>query len=127
MKKFLMIAIVLLVLSGALYAQSFSGGGYAGPSLEPITIADLAEAYPNDYVIVSGFLEQQRTPGRFIFADGSVDDEDYISIIARIDSVAWVNLEVDDATPVLLYGIVLKSQFGTELLVERVDFLPEEE
>jgi uncharacterized protein YdeI (BOF family) len=127
MKKFFALGIVLLALSGAVYAQSFDGGGYSGPSLETITIADLVDVYPNEYVIVYGYLEQQRTPGRFVFADGSVDEDNYVSVIARIDGPAWVNLEIDDSAPVLLYGIVLKSEYSTEILVERVGFPPEEE
>lgn len=127
MKKFFSLGLVLLALSGAVYAQSFNGGGYSGPSLETITIADLVDVSPNEYVIVIGYLEQQRTPGRFVFADGTVDDGNYVSVIARIDGPAWVNLEVDDGTAVLLYGIILKSEYGTEILVERVGLPVEEE
>jgi uncharacterized protein YdeI (BOF family) len=116
--------IAFMAFSSAVYAQGFGGGGYTGPSLEPITIADLAETTPNQYVIVSGLLEQQRVPGRFILAEG--EDEEKVSVIVRIGTYEWANLEVDGETTVWVYGIVIKSEAGLEILAERVG-LPVEE
>jgi uncharacterized protein YdeI (BOF family) len=123
----LFLGLAGLSLSSVLYAQSlhFGKGGYSGPSLEPITIADLADVAPNDFVIVSGTIIQQRVPGRYVLADG--EGEDQVSVVVRIGPYEWGNIEVDDATSVMVYGTVLKSpQSAIEILAERVG-LPEEE
>jgi uncharacterized protein YdeI (BOF family) len=117
------LGLVCLSLSSVLYAQSFAGGGYTGPSLEAITIADLADAAPNTYVMVSGTISQQRVPGRYILVDG--EGEDQVSVVVRIGSYEWANLEVDDATAVVVYGIVLKSESSTEIFAERIGLLEE--
>jgi uncharacterized protein YdeI (BOF family) len=111
-------------LSSVLYAESFAGGGYTGPSLEAITIADLQETTPNTYVMVSGTISQQRVPGRYVLVDG--EGEDQVSVVVRIGPYEWANLEVDDATVVVIYGIVLKSESSTEILAERIGLLEEE-
>jgi uncharacterized protein YdeI (BOF family) len=127
MKKGICLAAVgMLVLSSALYAQSFGGGGYAGPSIEPISIADVRDADPNTYVVVTGIITQQNAPGYYVLTDAEAE-EDADTIFVRIDSYAWANLEVDDATPVLIYGIVLKSASSVEILALRVGFPEEEE
>jgi uncharacterized protein YdeI (BOF family) len=126
MKKWTCLAAIgIVALSSALYAQNFGGGGYTGPSIEPVSITDVKEAEPNAYVIVNGIITQQLVPGYFVLTDAEAE-EDADSIFVRIDSYAWANLEVDDATPVQIYGILLKSASNVEILAERVGF-PEEE
>ena len=117
--RLLAFGIVFMAFSTMLHAEAFNGGGYLGPSLEPITIADLADAAPNQFVIVSGILVQQRMPGRFVFVDES---DDQSSVMVRIGAFEWSNLEVDGETPVLVYGIVLKSESSIEILAERIAF-----
>jgi uncharacterized protein YdeI (BOF family) len=122
MKKlvcFLVVGIALVSMS--LFAQTFDGGAYGGPVLEPITIADLPTQEANAYVIVSGVLALQRLPGgRYVLVDG--EGEEQVSVVVRADSLAWSNLEVDGETPVLVYGIVLKSDSSIEILAERIGF-----
>jgi uncharacterized protein YdeI (BOF family) len=126
MKKWICLAAIgIVAFSSALYAESFGGGGYTGPSIEPVSIADVRDAEPNAYVIVNGILTQQNVPGYFVLTDAEAE-EDADSIFVRIDSYAWANQEVDDATPVQIYGIVLKSASNVEVLAIRVGF-PEEE
>jgi uncharacterized protein YdeI (BOF family) len=117
---FIIFGFLFLTFSGALEAQGFGGGGYTGPSLEPITIADLAGASANEYVIVSGILVRQNMPGRFVLVDREIGS----AVSVRIGAYEWANLEVDGETPILVYGVVLKSAFGLEIIAERIEFFP---
>ena len=124
MKKLVCFLFVGLVcISVGLFAQNFDGGGYYGPSIEPIGVADLVDAAPNDFIIVTGTLIQQNVPGLFVLEDDYWEEgEEPAQVLVRIDSYAWSNLEVDETTPVLIYGIVLKKYMNTEVLALRVDF-----
>ena len=129
MKKLVCLLLVgFACVSTALFAEPFEGGGYTGPSIEPIPVSALVDAVPNDFIIVTGTIVQRNVPGIFVLADAAEEEgETPADVLVRIDYGAWVNLEVDDTTPVLIYGIVLKKYMNTEILALRVDFLPEEE
>ena len=133
--KMTFLVIGLLLVSAALFAQGGNGaqngpgtldfgrGGYVGNMLEPITIEDLKEAAPNAYVIVSGYLVRQRVPGIFVLAD---EAEDYtISVVVNLSDYNWANLKIDASTPVLVYGVVSKSDLSTVLMGERVEVVAE--
>jgi uncharacterized protein YdeI (BOF family) len=137
MKKHVLILVIgLLLVCAALSAQTtqgagaagenvqmdteaFAGGGYTGAVLEPIAIADLLNVKPNAYVIVSGYLVQQRVPGTFILADDSQNPT--ISVVVHFTRYGWANLEIDGATPVLVYGIVSRSDLRIEIDADRVE------
>ena len=134
MKKHIFILVIgLLLVAVALSAQTtagantnaqidaeaFAGGGYTGTVLAPITIADLQTAVPNSYVIVSGYIIQQRVPGTYVLADKPTNPT--ISVVVRFTRYGWANLEIDAATPVLVYGIVSKSDLRTEVDADRVE------
>jgi uncharacterized protein YdeI (BOF family) len=114
------LAVGIVSVSMSLFAQTFDGGAYTGAVLEPITIADLPDQPANAYVIVSGVLASQRAPGRYVLVDG--EGEEQVSVVVRADSWVWSNLDVDGETPVLVYGIVLKSDSSIEVLAERIGF-----
>ena len=126
--KALFVIIGLLLVSTIAFAQTdqegpgnldFGRGGYVGNLLMPITIEDLAAEAPNAYVIVSGYLVQQRVPGAFVLAD---DSEDYtISVVVYFNDYNWANLQIDASTPVLVYGTVSKSDLRTEIMGERIE------
>jgi uncharacterized protein YdeI (BOF family) len=99
--------------------QSFAGGGYTGTVLAPITIADLANAEPNQYVIVSGFLVQQRVPGTYILGDAA--DNPRVSVVVHLNPYNWANLSVDGKTAVLIYGTVSKANLSTEINADRIE------
>ena len=123
-KRMFFLALGMVSLSLTVYAQTFGGGGYTGPSLEPVSIADVREAEASTFVIVTGTLIQQNVPGRFVLSEG--EDDEKVSIIVHIDSYAWSNLEVDGETEVQIYGILVKTYSSTEIYAERVG-LPSEE
>ena len=124
MKKLVCLVIVgLACISVGLFAQSFDGGGYTSQSIEPITVADLANAAPNDYIVVCGTLVQQNAPGIFVLTD---DGEEPAEVLVRIDSYAWSNMKIDATIPVVIYGIVLKKYMNTEVLALRVDVAEEQ-
>jgi uncharacterized protein YdeI (BOF family) len=123
MKKILAFLIVGFVAASTMvFADNFGLGSYGGPSLEPITIGDLADSETGDFVVVSGLITLQRLPGQYVLTD---IDDDTVSIIVYIPTSAWSNVEVDDGTGVLVYGNVLKSEQSTEIFVRRVE-IPEE-
>ena len=97
----------------------FAGGGYTGPVLAPITIADLAEAEPNQFVIVEGFVVLQRVPGTYILADAAQDAT--ASVVIRLNPYFWSNLDIGADTPVLVYGIVNRSELRIEIEATRIE------
>jgi uncharacterized protein YdeI (BOF family) len=130
-KRFILLAVGILLFSAGLYAQSgqnsqdsqdagyFGGGGYSGIVLSPIGIADLLQAEPNEYVIVQGFLVQQRVPGTFVLADSASDPA--TSVVVYLNAYDWANLQIDASTPILVYGTVLKSNLSIEIVGDRVE------
>jgi uncharacterized protein YdeI (BOF family) len=99
--------------------QAFGGGGYSGTLLTPIAIADLANALPNQYVIVSGYLVQERVPGTYVLANTA--DNYTISVVVHLNAYNWANLQIDARTPVLVYGTVSKANLTTEIAADRVE------
>jgi hypothetical protein len=126
MKKLTCLVLVLAAsLSMALFAGSFDGGTYGGATIEPIGIADLADQPNGQLVIVNGTLTLQRLPGLLELSEG--EEEEKVSVEVIVPPYAWVNLEVDDGTPVVVYGTVLKSGQATKIVAERIGLPPEEE
>ena len=136
MKKFIFILVIgMLLLSGAVFAQTtqgagagnaqdteadyFAGGGYTGPVLGIVAISDLLNTVPNAFVIVEGYLIQQRVPGTFVLADAA--DNPTISVVIRLNPYFWSNLQIDAATPVLVYGIVNRSELRIEIESTRIE------
>jgi uncharacterized protein YdeI (BOF family) len=136
MKKHVFILVIgLLFICAALSAQTaqaantggniqmdseaFAGGGYTGSVLEPIAIADLLNVKPNAYVIVGGYLVQQRVPGTFVLADDPQNPT--ISVVVHFTRYGWANLEIDGTTPILVYGIVSRSDMRIEIDADRVE------
>ena len=135
-KTVLFLTIGMLLLSGSVFAQTtqgantntasnqeesdyFAGGGYVGPVLGSITIAGLRDAKPNEFVIVEGYLIQQRVPGTFILADAAKNHLD--SVVVRVNPYIWSNLQIKADTPVLIYGIVNRSELRIEIEVTRIE------
>jgi len=134
-KHVLILVIGLLLVAGALSAQttqgastagnaqadsqSFAGGGFTGPVLAPIGILDLLDQAPNAYVIVRGYIVQQRVPGTYILADKL--DNPTISVVVHFTRYGWANLDIDATTPVLVYGVVSRSDMRIEIAADRVE------
>ena len=136
MKKILfLMGIGILLFSVSVFAQSsqgantasaqstdsdnFARGGYTGPVLGIIAIGDLVNTAPNEFVIVEGYLVQQRVPGTFILADDSENPAD--SVVIRLNPYFWSNLQIDGSTPVLVYGIVNRSELRIEIEATRIE------
>jgi uncharacterized protein (TIGR00156 family) len=131
MKKFVFLLAVMLLISGGLFAQTtqgasnnqgddnFARGGYQGPVLEITAVGDLANAAQNEWVIVEGYLIQQRVPGTYILADDPRNPT--ASVVVHINPYFWSNLSVSGDTLILVYGIVNRSEFRIEIEATRVD------
>ena len=134
MKKIVFfLAIGALLFPAALFAQStqgasnaqstnpdyFAGGGYLGPVLGITSINDLAMAAPNAFVIVEGYVIQQRVPGTYILANAAQDPS--ASVVIHLNPYFWANLQVDANTPVLVYAIVNRSELRIELEATRIE------
>jgi uncharacterized protein YdeI (BOF family) len=135
MKKVVFLLVIgMLLLSGAVFAQTtqpasspnqqtrgdeFTRGGYNGPALATFTIADLLNAAPNQWVIVQGYLIQERVPGTYVLADSPTNPT--ISVIVRLDDYSWSNLTINADTRVLIYGVVNRSELRTEIEGVRVE------
>jgi uncharacterized protein YdeI (BOF family) len=137
MKKVVIFLVIgILLVSGAVFAQTtqaasnpnqqqdtqnedFARGGYSGPSLAILAIGDLADTAPNEFVIVEGYLIQQRIPGTFILADSPKDPT--ATVIVRFNSYSWSNLTITAETPVLIYGTVNRSELRIEIEGTRIE------
>ena len=137
MKKFILFLTIGLLLSGVLFAQTtqgantsrsqgsqtnsdyFAGGGYTGPVLGVSTIESLMSTAPNTFVIVEGFLVQQRVPGTFVLADAKTNYNS--SVVIRLNPYFWSNLEINADTPVLVYGVVNRSELRIEIEATRIE------
>jgi uncharacterized protein YdeI (BOF family) len=98
---------------------SFAGGGYTGNVLAPITVPDLANATPNEWVIVDGYLTMKRVPGAFVLSDSASDPK--ASVIVYANDYDWANLQIDSNTEILVYGIVSKSEMDTKIYASRFE------
>jgi uncharacterized protein YdeI (BOF family) len=134
MKKIIfLLAIGMLLFSGFAFAQTAQGantggaqsaddfgkGGYTGPVLASITIDALRDSAPNAFVIVEGFLIQQRVPGTYILAN--IAQNPTASVLVHINPYFWSNLQIDANTPVLIYGIVNRSELRIEVEASRIE------
>ena len=139
MKKLVFFLVIgMLLLSTAVFAQTtqgantqnaqgtgsenFARGGYDGPVLETVRIEDLltiAPARPNAWVIVEGYLIQQRVPGTFILADAPQNSS--ISVVVHVNPYFWANLDIAANTPVLVYGTVNFSELRIEIEASRIE------
>ena len=140
MKKLVFFFVIgMLLLSVAVFAQTTQGannlgnqnqnpsgddfgrGGYGGPVLAPMAIMDLLESLPNQFVIVDGYLIQQRVPGTFVLADAASDYT--ISVVVRFNDYGWVNLNIDPNTLVRVYGNVNRSEMRIEVEGTRIEIV----
>jgi uncharacterized protein YdeI (BOF family) len=137
MKKIvLLLAIGMLLVAGAAFGQTAQGanttgsaqgnssdnfgrGGYTGPVLGIITIDALRDSEPNAFVIVEGYLIQQRVPGTYILANAARNHT--VSVVVHINPYFWSNLQIDANTPILVYGTVNRSELRIELEATRVE------
>ena len=135
MKKFvLLLAIGMLLISGMAFAQTTQGantanksqdgdnfgrGGYSGPVLGSITIDALKDAARNEFVIVEGYIIQQRVPGSYILANAPKDPE--FSVLIHLNPYFWSNLQIDANTAVLVYGTVNRSELRIEIEATRIE------
>ena len=99
--------------------DNFARGGYTGPVLGVIAIADLLDATPNEFVIVEGYLVQQRIPGTYILADAAQNPT--VTVAIRLNPYFWANLQIDGSTPVLVYGTVNRSDMRIEIDATRIE------
>ena len=132
------LVIGMLLLSGVVFAQTtqgvnslstqnaqsvkpenFAGGGYNGPVLVPVGIMDLLDSAPNQFVIVEGYLVQQRVPGTFVLGDNPYNPS--VTVVVRFNPYSWANLVIDPSTPVLIYGNVNRSDMRIEIEATRIE------
>jgi uncharacterized protein YdeI (BOF family) len=135
MKRVVIFLVIgMLLLSGAVFAQTtqaasnpdlqgtgmeFAGGGYIGPSLAIIAIGDLMNTVPNEWVIVKGYLIQERVPGTYVLAD--TPNNPAVSVIVHFTSYGWANLNITADTPVLVYGTANRSELRIEIEGVRIE------
>ena len=100
-------------------AEDFGRGGFSGPVLTPMGIMDLLNSAPNEFVIVEGYIVQQRVPGTYILADAPSNPG--VSVVVRFNPYGWANLSVDPSTPVLVYGNVNRSDMRIEIEAARIE------
>ena len=99
--------------------EDFGRGGFSGPVLTPMGIMDLLNTAPNQFVIVEGYVVQQRVPGTYVLADAPSNPS--VSVVVRFNPYGWANLNIDPSTPVLIYGNVNRSDMRIEIEAARIE------
>jgi uncharacterized protein YdeI (BOF family) len=100
-------------------SDNFGRGGYTGPVLGSITIDALRDSVANAFVIVEGYLIQQRVPGTYILANAAQNPT--VSVVIHINPYFWSNLQIDANTPVLVFGTVNRSELRIEIEATRIE------
>ena len=105
MKKIFAVSALALVLgmSGAASAQM--NGGFQGPGLQPMSVADALKLNDDTAVVLVGQIERSLGDEKYLFKDASG------SVTVEIDNEDWRGLTVTPQDPVILNGEVDKAMF----------------
>lgn len=105
MKKIFAVSALALVLgmSGAASAQM--GGGFQGPGLQPMSVADALKLNDDTPVVLVGQIERSLGDEKYLFKDASG------SVTVEIDNEDWRGLNVTPQDTVILNGEVDKEMF----------------
>lgn len=105
MKKIFAVSALALVLgmSGAASAQM--NGGFQGPGLQPMSVADALKLNDDTPVILVGQIERSLGDEKYLFKDASG------SVTVEIDNEDWRGLNVTPQDTVILNGEVDKEMF----------------
>ncbi len=106
MKKIFAVSALALALgmSGAASAQMVSGG-FQGPGLAPMSVADALKLNDDTAVVLVGQIERSLGDEKYLFKDASG------TVTVEIDNEDWRGLNVTPQDMVILNGEIDKEMF----------------
>ncbi len=120
MNKFLSLSLVAFVLtfsSSAMagFSSSQNKGGFQGPGLSTITVAQALELGDDTAVVLEGKIEKSLGKEQYVFQDATG------SVTVEIDDDDWRGLTVTPQNTVIIKGEVEKDMFKTEIDVDAIE------
>jgi len=111
MNKLSFTICLLIFVFSTVYAQQ---GGFTGPSIGAVTVAEALTFRDDTPVILRGKIERFIGNERYIFSDGTG------SITIEIDNRVWGSLTVDENDLIEIYGEIERDFRRIEIDVDTV-------
>ena len=121
MKKILSLSAFAIVLSYSLAASagfkaaSQNVGGFQGPGISAMTVAEALKMGDDTAVVLEGQIEKSLGKEQYVFKDASG------SVIIEIDNDDWRGLTVTPQDTIIIKGEVEKDMFKTEIDVDVIE------
>ena len=112
LKKGGLVFLAALLVGGAVQAQQ--GGGYRGPGVTAITVAEAKKLRDDAPVVLRGNITRFLGDENYLFSDGSGN------IVIEIDDTLWNGLSVDQNDTVEIAGEIDKDLKGVKVEVKRI-------
>ena len=121
MNKILSVSALAIVL--AFSAPSMAGfnpqvhnkGGFQGPGLSTLTVAEALKLGDDTAVVLEGKIEKSLGKEQYVFSDATA------SVTVEIDNDDWHGITVTPQDVVIIKGEVEKDMFKTEIDVDVIE------
>lgn len=100
--------------NGAVYAYNQNNGGFSGPSLNQLSVAEAKKLGDDAHVKLVGKIEKHLGGENYQFTD------DTDSVIIEIDHDVWGGLTVGPDETVTIYGTIDKDLFDFKIEVDKI-------
>lgn len=116
MNKILVASAFVLAASVSVeaFAQMSNAGGFDGPAMPAVTVADALNMSDDSAVVLVGKIGQNLGNEKYLFKDASGE------ITVEIDNEDWRGLTVKPEDVIVIEGEVDKDMFKTEIDVNSV-------
>lgn len=121
MNKILSLSVLAIALSYSVGASAgFNGsvqnvGGFQGPGLSTITVADALKMGDDTAVVLEGQIEKSLGKEQYVFKDATG------SVTIEIDDDDWHGRTVTPQDTIIIKGEVEKDMFKTEIEVDTIE------
>lgn len=100
--------------NGAVSASNQNNGGFSGPSLNRLSVAEAKKLGDDSHVKLVGKIEKHLGGENYQFTD----DSD--SVIVEIDHDVWRGLTIGPDDTVIIYGEIDKDFFDFKIEVDKI-------
>ncbi len=116
MKNILTVSALALTLSlsANAFAQNNMGGGYTGPSVAAVSVAEALKLSDDAPVVMVGKIEKGLGGEKYLFNDGTA------TVTIEIDDDDWRGLQVGENDTVEIRGEVDKDFMNFEIDVDSI-------
>lgn len=116
MKKFMAVSALAIMIgfSGQALAQNANQGGFVGPTIAPVTVADAKNLRDDTAVVMVGKIDKNLGGDKYNFTDATG------SITVEIDGDDWNGVNATTADTIEIHGEVDKEFTKLEIDVDRV-------